>query len=86
MQRPFIELKNCSLWLGNSARNSECRLTGIPATMWMEGKPWTAVELHEIELALVERMTHHQIARCLMRNPNEVTEKVWEIEAARAVR
>jgi hypothetical protein len=31
-------------------------------------------------------MTIYQIARCLMRNPNEVTEKVWEIEVARAAR
>jgi hypothetical protein len=52
--------------------------------MWMEGKPWTAIELHELELAKVERMTIHQIARCLMRNPNEVSMKVWEIGLARA--
>ena len=54
--------------------------------MWMEGKPWTAIELHEIELALVERMTHHQIARCLMRNPNEVCKKIWEIVTTLAAR
>jgi hypothetical protein len=53
--------------------------------MWMEGKPWTAVELHEIELALVERMTMYQIARCLMRNPNEVSMKVREVEMARTI-
>jgi hypothetical protein len=54
--------------------------------MWMEGRPWTAIELHEIELALVERMTIHQIARCLMRDPNEVSLKLWEIETARDTR
>ena len=54
--------------------------------MWMEGKPWQAIELHELELAMVERMTVHEIARWLMRNPNEVSLKIWELEMARAAR
>lgn len=52
--------------------------------MWMTGRPWGAAELHELELALVERMTVGQIARCLMRSAYEVSCKIRELETARA--
>lgn len=42
------------------------------------------MELHELELALIEGMTIGQIARCLMRSAYEVSCKISELEAAKS--
>jgi hypothetical protein len=52
--------------------------------MWNQDKPWSATELDELEIALVDRMPLDLIARCFMRSAGEVREKVREIERASA--
>ena len=47
-----------------------------------QDKPWSATELHELEIALVDRMPIDLIARCFMRTAGEVREKVREIASA----
>jgi hypothetical protein len=50
--------------------------------MWNQDKPWSATELHELEIAMVDKMPVDLIARWFMRRAGEVREKVREIASA----
>lgn len=47
--------------------------------MWNYAKPWSATELHELEIAVVDKIAIESIARSFMRYAWEVAEEELEL-------